>query len=503
MCRVLPLALLLAFASALAARADEGREDRLVKELEKKSERVGAAVAPSVVCIYVSRSDAYHKAPYWGVAQAPDTEGRLGKFDARAARAKVPADARHRARILRTITEHDLSAANVVPESYGSGIVIDRTGLVLTCAHVVKNATRLYVRIGETGSWADIHAADPRSDLAVLKLLAPPAGLKAAVLGEGGKVRTGQYVLCLSNAFSPGFRRVSEANLGSGLVSRLHRRMPGNLETMSREKITLHHHGTLIQTAASTTPGCSGGALVDLDGKVVGLTTALAAIHGAQAGGFAIPLDSPMHKIIQILKRGEEVEYGFLGVALDRNGISTRLSWITPGSPAMRAGLQPGDRIVSINEHPVRNTNDLFLHLGLTLAGNTAEIEVARPGGINRRVKVTLTKFYWPGPVIASRRPPARFGLRVDYTSVLAQRNPFQQRWGQGPAEGVAIREVVPGSPADRARLQPDKIVTHVNGKRVTRPAQFYQEMARTGNKVELTFLTSQGRPERIALEQK
>src|SRR5207249_3082413 len=123
-------------------------------------------------------SDAYRKAPYWGVADTPDYPGRLGKFDARAARKKVPADVRNRARILRAIAAHDLSAAKVVPESYGSGIVVDRTGLVLTCAHVVRNATRVYVRVpGGRGSWADIHAADPRSDLAVLKLLDPPAGL--------------------------------------------------------------------------------------------------------------------------------------------------------------------------------------------------------------------------------------------------------------------------------------------------------------------------------------
>jgi S1-C subfamily serine protease len=284
----------------------------------------------------------------------------------------------------------------------------------------------------------------------------------------------------------------------------LRRPMPGDLERLPREKITLHHYGTLIRTNDQTTPGCSGGVLLDQNGNVLAVTTALAGIPGDQPGGFAIPLDSSMRQIIAILKEGREVEYGFLGVILDRIRGSTRLLAISPGSPASKAGLMPGDWIVRINDNPVRDTNDLFLYLGMTLAGNEATIQVSRgPGGFTRTVKVRLAKFYWPGTVIAAHRPPARFGLRVDYTSVLAQRNPFLHRWGRGPADGVAIREVVPGSPADRARLQPDKIITHVNGEAVLSPAEFYREMARAGNRVELTYLNSRNSPERITLEQK
>src|SRR5262249_38354784 len=161
-----------------------------------------------------------------GVGSTPDYPGRLGFCDAAAARKKVPADAPQRARILRTIAEHDLSAERVVPESYGSGIVIDRSGLVLTCAHVVKNATKLYVRLpsrqpAQHGSWADIPRADPRSDLGVLRLPDPPADLKALDLGKQDDIRTGQYVVCLSNAFAPGFRPASSVSIGDGRISSL------------------------------------------------------------------------------------------------------------------------------------------------------------------------------------------------------------------------------------------------------------------------------------------
>jgi S1-C subfamily serine protease len=343
----------------------------------------------------------------------------------------------------------------------------------------------------------------------VLKLLDPPAGLQAISLGNGGEVRKGQFVLCLSNAFTPGFRPGGDVTVDQGLVSNLRRKLDpkANLSELDLHKVTLHHYGTLIQTDARTTPGCSGGALLDLDGKVIGLTTALAGVRGDQPGGFAIPLDESTRRIIEVLERGEEVEYGFLGVTLDTTRGGVRLYRITPGSPAARAGLMSGDRILSINGHPIQQQEDLFLYIGITLAGNTARIQVAPRhfGDPGRTVSVKLAKYYVPGPVIASKRPPAKFGLRVDHTSILAQRNPFAG-WGRmmmAPVEGVVVREVESGSPADQARLQPDKVITRVNGKLVTSPAEYYQEMARAGNRVELTYLDSMHRPIPIVLETK
>jgi serine protease Do len=487
-------------------RADEDRRDVLARALQGRIERAARQVWPSIACIYVSRSEIYRKAAYWGVAQSSDSPGSLGKFDAEAARKRVPADAPHRARILRSIRDHDLSEPAAVPESYASGIVVDARGLVLTNAHVVRNATKIYVRLsGKRGSWADIHASDPRSDLAVLKLLDPPADLKAVTFGDGGSVRKGQFVLALANTWAPGFQ--AEPSITSGLVSNLRRKIDDkvNVSEMERSKITLHHYGTLIQTGAKTTPGCSGVALLDLDGKVIGMTTALAGLRGDQPGGFAIPFDENTQRIVEVLKRGEEVEYAFLGVQVpmptDRFFSGVRISRPMPGSPAARAGLQPGDQIVAINNNKVKNNDDLFLFLGSLLAGSTARVEVVR-GGISRTYSVKLAKFWVPGPVLAAKRPAAKFGLRVDYTSIISQRSPFAG-WGRAPPEGVVIREVVSDSPAYKARLQPDKIITAVNNRPVTSPAEYYQEMARAGNKVELTFLNSEGRPMRLTLQEK
>jgi serine protease Do len=490
----LALALPLLLLCLTAARADEAQA------VQRKVAKVARDASPAVVAVYVSRSDDYATAKYWGVPSKQEYPGQLGRFDAEAARKKVPDKVRHRARILRTIGEHDLSDPEVVPESYGSGLLIDKSGLVLTCAHVVKNATRVYVRVpGKKGSWADVHAADPRSDLAVLKLLDPPAGLTAIDLGKGGAVEKGQFVVCLSNGYAPGFKRDDQPSVNSGLISSLRRRTPVQNE-LDQRRWPLSHYGLLIETEARVTPGCSGCVLLDLDGQVVGLTTALAALRGEQSGGFAVPIESSTIRIVEVLKKGEEVEYGFLGVVMPEGG-GMRLEQVSPGSPASKAGLRRGDAILRINGNPVRRRDDLFLYLGLTLAGNVARIEISRDG--RRETKdVTLAKYYVPGPVIAAKRPPAKFGLRVDYVSLLAQRNLFWN-FNKIPGEGVLIREVVPDSPADKERLQPDKVITHVNGKRVYSPAQYYAEVAKAGDKLELTMLDSRGRDVEVVLQNK
>ena len=479
--------------------------DEILAALEKRIQRAAKESGPSVVCIHVSRSPDYHKAP-WGSPPNLEYAGELGAFDAVAARKKV-ADHPQRERLLRAIADHDLSDPRVVPEAYGSGMVVEESGLILTNFHVVKDATKLYVRLpGKGGSWANIYAGDPRSDLAVLKLLTPPPGLKALPLGDGDNLREGQFVLSLCNAYSPGGGR-DGPEISTGQVVALRQALPSsNLDERELHKPTLHHYGTLLQVDAKLVPGCSGGVLLDLDGKAIGLTSAVVAVTGDRPGGLAIPFDKGTKRILEVLKRGEEVEYGFLGVVLERpeirglreNGV--RLFRVSPGSPAGRAGFTGGDVIVSVDGKPVRNQSDLLLHVGMGLAGNTVKVE-ARRGLRLISGQVKLGKFYYPGPILAAKRPPARFGLRVDHASILNQRNPF-------PAlrvlpEGVVIREVLPGSPADAALLQPNKLITHVNSRAVTTPAEYHEAMAKVGRAVKLTIVSPEGPAEEVELTEK
>ena len=235
-----------------------------------------------------------------------------------------------------------------------------------------------------------------------------------------------------------------------------------------------------MQTDARLNLGCSGGALLNLNGELVGLTTSIAAVTGGEtAGGYAIPLDANVRKMIDVLKRGEEIEYGFLGVTVSNDnrgdGRGVVIGAVAPGQPAARAGMYDGDVVVSINGNPVRENDDLFLNISAALAGSETEIQVRR-GNELRTLKARLAKSSHGEPVIASKRPEPVFGIWVDYASTLSI--------DSNPPEGVLIKELKSGSSAernkdlkewtDRARL----IVVAVNGKPVPTPADFYREAA-------------------------
>jgi serine protease Do len=505
----IPVEILILGVLGLVSLRSLGEEKALpvvLKELEKTLEEVIEASEPSVACILVSRSEEYRR---WGALPANDGTGKLGKFDGVAARRPF-LDTREEKNkeMLNLIRSLDLAAAEHNPESYGSGIVLDQSGLVLTNAHVVRNATKVYVRLpGGKGSYADIHASDPRSDLAVLRLIDPIDGLKPLPLAEPGKYRKGQLVLLLANPFAAGFHDGSPT-ASWGMIANVRRRVPrSRTEIESPRQMTLHHHGTLLQIDTRIEVGCSGGALLNLKGELIGITTAQAALTGLETpGGFAVPLDAGMRRVIEVLKRGEEVEYGFLGVvpkieAEPKKGVV--IESVSRGSPAGIAGLSQDDRILTINGSPVNDNDDLFLLLGTSLAGTPVRIEVQNPFGPKRTVTVRLGKFAVPGPIIAANRPLARFGLRVDYTSLLHQREGLVGARFRGPPEGVLIREVIANSPADRARLQVDKVITKVNNSPVTTPAEYYEAMAKAGRSVEIAYRDTDGRGEehRVTLE--
>src|SRR5262249_53159494 len=149
-----------------------------VQALQEQVQQTIARAEPSIACVLVSRSELYKK---FGAAPNAENPGKLGPFDARTALLAVPETDEPRKRLVKGL---DLANPDNPPESFGSGVVLDDTGLILTAAHVVQNATKVYVRLpGNRGSYADIHALDPRSDLAVLKLLNPPANLQPLKLG--------------------------------------------------------------------------------------------------------------------------------------------------------------------------------------------------------------------------------------------------------------------------------------------------------------------------------
>jgi serine protease Do len=522
-----PLAVLVLVPAS--ARCQERNRFADVLALQEANRQLIEQAEPSIACILVSRSEKYLALE----GSRPHAPGELGRFDPGIARGTQRGEDPQ----MDALARLDLSDPENVPESYGSGVVLDaEKGLILTLAHVVRNATKIYVRLppaqdrrdggpinppSPRGSWADIHALDSRSDLAILRLIDRVPNLKALKLGHGEELRKADFILSLSNPFAAGFRDGSPS-ASFGIVSNLRRRATGVLTdvptTDRNSKLPLYCFNTLIQTDTRLNLGCSGGALLNVQGELVGLTSSLAGIAGGETpGGFAVPIDDGMRRILGVLLRGEEVEYGFLGVYLtpvDQLPKGTvRVSRLMLGGPAHRGGIRgsfrdfgfrmpggdSGDYILAVNGTPIHSNDDLFLAVGMHLAGNKVRVEVSeRPDGPRRVCEVTLAKFGALDPIIASKRP-APGGMRVDWTSIIL---PRPRR--SGIPEGVLIREVLPGSPAAAANLRPDIIIKSVNRKKVANPAEFYREMQKANGPTELTISTlDEDREDRVTVNLK
>jgi S1-C subfamily serine protease len=486
-------------------KADEPSKAFDVSILDKAMQEAIAQAEPAIASISVSRSDEYANFRSNAPTQEP---GELGDFI-------PPQMPRGPWRPMGGVDSDlvkrlDLANPKTVPESFGSGIVIDPSGLILTNYHVVRDATKVYVRLpGGKASYADIHAADWRSDLAVLRMRKKETDLKVLPRGDGARLKKGQFILTIGNPFAAGFRDGSPS-ASWGIVSNLRQRI-NNAEREDERTKPLNQHGTLITIDARLNLGCSGGAVLDLKGRLVGLTSSQAAIAGGDASaGFAVPLTGDMWHIVDKLKNGEEVEYGFLGVQLDPriNNPNSRdvviLSSVggsgadMPDEDGSRK-IMSGDRILKIDGVSLDTPDDLFAVLGVKLAGSLVKVQLAR-GGIKRETTIKLAKHYTPGKSIVTTKPIPIAGLRVDYTSALTLRDPPSADNGRIPA-GVYIREVLPNSPAQDAKLQVDQIITRANGLDVNSPTDFYAAAAKDKARLTLTTIKPDGRSEDVTLK--
>ncbi len=467
--------------SIFAARS-RGDDDALkyALALEATIQKVAEKVEPSIACILVSRSGEYAKL---GAAYNPgqgSEPGKLGGF----IRPQEPGRFNRRGINFEQdkIARLDLSVPDSVPDSYGSGVVIDSKGLILTNRHVIHDATKIYVRLPKLGgSYANVHAADERSDLAVLKLIDPPAGLKALPMGDADTLKKGQFLLSISNPFAAGFKDGSPS-VSWGMLSNIRRRLPGEPNEGEQRRPKLRYYSTLLQTDMRMPLGCSGGALLDLHGNWVGLTTSISGVAGGEsAGGYAIPIDKQMKRIIGKLHDGLEVEYGFLGIQQTPRGWEP-----TRGGPADKAGMTSGETIVSIEGHPIEEVDDLLLNIAAALAGTEVRM-VVEGFGQRRELRPRLVKTRWRGngPIIAANQPKPVYGLRVDYSSV--DYAPAVRGGDPGIPGGVAIRDVVGGSPAANAGLRPEHdIIEAINGHYVETPEEFYEIARRAKGPIEL-----------------
>jgi len=367
-----------------------------------------------------------------------------------------------------------------IPNQYGTGVVIDRRGLILTAYHLLAEQCDYYVTTHRRKVYrAEVKAADPRSDLAVLQIEA--TDLEPIAFGDGDALKKGQLVLTLGNPHA--IARDGQVCAGWGIVSNLGRKAPPiSTDAGISDKPTLHHYGTLVQIDARLNLGVSGGPLLNLDGRMVGLCVALAAKAGyEQAAGYAIPVDATFRRAVDRLKDGREVEYGFLGVQpenLDAKEVlagsqGVRVRQVVRGTPADEAGLTRDDIITAVNREPIHDSDALVREVGRLPVEAVAEVALVRRGR-NRTVDVTLTKYPVAGKKMITNPEPAWRGMRVDYsTAWVDPSRPSRPRLGFYGA-GVVVTEVEQGSPAWQSGLRHGMLITEVGRTEVRTPKQFH-----------------------------
>ena len=261
-------------------------------------------------------------------------------------------------------------------QSLGSGVIVDAgNGLVLTNAHVIENAQKITVNLLDGREFkAEVVGSDPETDIAVIKIASDD--LIGINLAESNDLRVGDFVIAIGNPFGLG------QTVTSGIVSAL-----------GRSGLGVTGYEDLIQTDASIIPGSSGGALVNLNGRLVGLNTAIYSGTGGNIGiGFAIPIDMVKQVMSQLVEFGE-VTRGFIGVeyqnltrelsqafGLDQYLEGVVLVEVLDDSPAGKAGLEVGDVITRINNKRIKNAIQFDNEIAMNRAGAEVDISYLRRG---------------------------------------------------------------------------------------------------------------------------
>lgn len=414
-----------------------------------------------------------------------------------------------------------------VPDDFGAGVLIKANNpthpkLILTNYHVVRGGPVLGSETAETkfDLWVSatggvrfktsIIAADPHSDLAVLSVNGSGTRDTLTALSPSTQVpKKGQFVFALGNPFA--IARDGSASAAWGIVSNVDRspfQQSPDFDNDFTLFETVHHLGTLMQISVPLPVGTSGGAVLNMDGELIGMTTSLAPLEGYEtSAGFAVPFTSGFRRVIEELTKGYEVEYGFLGVrpinASDSdfdgmpsdqrpNGGVVVIS-VTPNSPGTAAGLKANDVIVSINQQSIGTTLDLMREVAMLGPNVKAAMKLWRPGEKRFTTRsVTLGK--WPvrndADVIATAyRQPTWRGIRVDYATARSK----YLRGGGTIEFADAVVVISVDEKSGDLRLQPGDFISHVGEERVRTPAEFTNATRKTGDQA-VTLRTTDDR---------
>jgi serine protease Do len=351
----------------------------------------------------------------------------------------------------------------------GSGFIISADGIILTNNHVVGDADRVTVILEDGREFAaKTLGTDPHSDVAVIKIDAK--NLPVLPLGDSDALEVGEWVLAVGNPFG------LSHTLTAGIVS-----------AKGRSSVGIADYENFIQTDAAINPGNSGGPLVDLNGRAVGMNTAIFSRSGGYMGiGFAIPINMAKSIKDQLVKGGS-VTRGYLGIVIQdltpdlaktfglQEAKGILVAEVATGSPAAAAKLERGDVIVEFDGNPVAGIGAFRNRVALMAPGTKVPITVLRDG---KRKTVTIAIGTLPDDLLAHKGASQlldELGMTVqDITPELAG------RLGVEPGAGVVITQVAPGSVAASAGLQPGAVIREVNHALVHSSGDLHEALRKT-----------------------
>ena len=353
----------------------------------------------------------------------------------------------------------------------GSGFIVRDDGLILTNAHVIEGADEVVVRLNDKREFkAKVLGADKATDVAVLRVEA--RNLPTVKIGSSANIRVGEWVLAIGSPY--GF----ESSASAGIVSAVSRSLPDD------------NYVPFIQTDVAVNPGNSGGPLFNMAGEVIGINSQIYSRTGGYQGlSFAIPIDVAVSVQEQIVKYGR-VQRGRLGVSIqevnqslaESFGLSkpagALVSSVENDSPAAKAGLEPGDVIMSLNGKEIQSSNELPPLVAAIRPGDNAKMQIWRKGSMREiTVKVGGVKEEKAASAESKETAQNKLGL------ALRALTPEERRQLDG--KGGLLVENVSGAAA-RAGIRPGDVVLSVNGETVTTVEQLRAQVAKASKRVAL-----------------
>ncbi|MDD4102073.1 MAG: Do family serine endopeptidase [Kiritimatiellae bacterium] len=354
----------------------------------------------------------------------------------------------------------------------GSGFIISKDGYILTNTHVVGDVDKITVRLADGREFqAKRIGADNKTEVALIKIEAD-GDLPVLEIGKPDDLQIGEWVVAIGNPFG------LKETLTVGVVS-----------AKGRSNIGITDYENFIQTDAAINPGNSGGPLLNIDGEVVGINTAIYSRSGGYMGiGFAVPIDMAMNIKSQLVASGR-VTRGYIGVVLNPGQVTEAMAKsfgrneaggvliadVQKDGPADKAGIKSGDILIELNGQKITDISQFRNDVARILPNKKAELVLFRDGK-TRKVVVTVGEF--PDEEKAeveeteSEQDLDKYGFRIQELT-----QDLERRFGYEAEKGVIISEVVPGSAAEEAGLRPGMLIMEANRLEVSSVKRFEEAM--------------------------